>query len=101
MSAILFGSISSLADTSEIQREAFNAAFAEHGLVWRWDRDDYRSQLRSNGGADRLPQFAPAPLAGGGPPARRTPKLRRFPARVRHGAPAPARRHKNNRRARS
>jgi hypothetical protein len=37
---ILFGSISTVADTSELQREAFNAAFAEHGLDWRWDPDD-------------------------------------------------------------
>ena len=28
MAAILFGSISSVADTSELQRESFNAAFA-------------------------------------------------------------------------
>ena len=40
MPAILFGSISTVADTSELQREAFNQAFAEHGLDWRWDRDD-------------------------------------------------------------
>lgn len=58
MSALLFGSISSLADTSELQREAFNAAFAEHGLDWRWDRDDYRSQLQGSGGRDRIAEFA-------------------------------------------
>lgn len=58
MSALLFGSISSLADTSELQREAFNAAFAEHGLDWRWDRDDYRRQLQGSGGRGRIAEFA-------------------------------------------
>lgn len=32
MPAILLRSISTLADTSELQRQAFNQAFAQHGL---------------------------------------------------------------------
>ena len=36
MSAILFGSISTIADTSELQRQAFNQAFKAHGLDWDW-----------------------------------------------------------------
>ncbi|MCW2818634.1 MAG: haloacid dehalogenase [Marmoricola sp.] len=58
MSAILFGSISTIADTSELQRESFNEAFAQHGLDWRWDRDDYRTMLASSGGRDRIAEFA-------------------------------------------
>lgn len=58
MTAILFGSISTLADTSELQRTAFNEAFAQHGLDWRWDRDDYRAMLDSNGGAARIVEYA-------------------------------------------
>ncbi|GAA4789872.1 HAD family phosphatase [Actinomycetospora chlora] len=58
MRALLFGSISSVADTSEIQREAFNGAFAEHGLDWRWDRDDYRSRLDKAGGQERIAEEA-------------------------------------------
>lgn len=58
MPAILFGSISTVADTSELQREAFNRAFAEHGLDWNWDRDDYAAMLGSNGGADRIAEYA-------------------------------------------
>ncbi|GAB2929672.1 HAD family hydrolase [Rhodococcus aerolatus] len=54
MSAILFGSISTLSDTSEMQRSAFNAAFAEAGLDWRWEQDEYRSLLTGNGGARRI-----------------------------------------------
>ena len=58
MTAILFGSISTLADTSELQREAFNRAFVEHGLDWRWDRAEYAGLLESNGGSDRVSEYA-------------------------------------------
>ena len=58
MSAILFGSISTIADTSELQREAFNEAFAEHGLDWHWDRDKYLSMLEHSGGANRIADYA-------------------------------------------
>lgn len=58
MSAILFGSISTLADTSELQRRAFNEAFIAHGLDWEWSRDDYVSMLGSNGGAQRVADYA-------------------------------------------
>jgi HAD superfamily hydrolase (TIGR01509 family) len=58
MSAILFGSISTLADTSELQRRAFNEAFASHGLDWDWSRDDYTAMLGSNGGAQRVADYA-------------------------------------------
>ncbi|WP_045823025.1 HAD family hydrolase [Williamsia herbipolensis] len=60
MPAILFGSISTLADTSELQRQAFNQAFAEHDLDWTWTRDDYIGMLGSNGGADRIAEYASA-----------------------------------------
>jgi HAD superfamily hydrolase (TIGR01509 family) len=58
MSAILFGSISTLADTSELQRQAFNQAFEAHDLHWNWSREDYRSMLGSNGGAARIAEYA-------------------------------------------
>lgn len=58
MSAVLFGSISTLADTSELQREAFNQAFEAHGLDWRWDRDAYVALLERSGGADRIAAYA-------------------------------------------
>ncbi len=60
MTALLFGSISTLADTSEIQRDAFNKAFAEHGLDWRWDQEEYAGLLDSNGGRDRVAAYAEA-----------------------------------------
>jgi HAD superfamily hydrolase (TIGR01509 family) len=58
MSALLLGSISTVADTSELQRQAFNEAFEAHGLDWRWDRDDYRAMLTTSGGQDRIAGYA-------------------------------------------
>jgi len=58
MTALLLGSISTLADTSEIQRDAFNQAFTQHGLDWSWDQAEYRSLLSSNGGQDRITAYA-------------------------------------------
>ena len=60
MPALLLGSISTIADTSELQRRAFNQAFAAHGLDWDWDQDQYRAMLTSNGGEDRIAAFARA-----------------------------------------
>ncbi len=58
MPALLFGSISTIADTSELQRQAFNDAFREHGLDWTWDQDEYRALLESSGGQDRVAEYA-------------------------------------------
>jgi HAD superfamily hydrolase (TIGR01509 family) len=58
MPALLLGSISTLADTSELQRQAFNEAFAAHGLDWRWDPDQYRSLLSGSGGQARIAGYA-------------------------------------------
>jgi HAD superfamily hydrolase (TIGR01509 family) len=60
MSAVFFGSISTIADTSELQRQAFNEAFAAQGLDWSWDRDEYREQLKGSGGALRIAEYAKA-----------------------------------------
>ena len=49
MSAILFGSISTLVDTSELQRRAFNESFEAYGLDWQWSQVDYAAMLGSNG----------------------------------------------------
>ncbi len=58
MNSILFGSIGTIVDTSEIQRQAFNQAFEEHGLGWQWERDDYVSMLDTSGGRDRIAEYA-------------------------------------------
>ncbi|GFE65675.1 HAD-IA family hydrolase [Litoreibacter roseus] len=58
--ALFFGAIGTLVETSEIQRQAFNAAFAEAGLDWDWDRDTYRDMLQKPGGRQRIADFADA-----------------------------------------
>lgn len=58
MPAILFGSISTLVDSSELQRRAFNEAFEAHGLDWQWSQPDYIAMLDSNGGAQRIADYA-------------------------------------------
>jgi HAD superfamily hydrolase (TIGR01509 family) len=58
MPAILFGSIGTIAETSELQRQAFNAAFKHHGLDWFWQRDAYREMLIYSGGEQRISAWA-------------------------------------------
>jgi len=54
LSAILFGSIGAIAETSDIQRRAYNAALKSHGVDWQWDEDTYRELIEFSGGKDRL-----------------------------------------------
>lgn len=56
--AILFGAVGTLTETSELQRQAFNAAFAEAGLSWVWERDAYIEMLHTPGGQRRIELFA-------------------------------------------
>ncbi len=58
VNALLFGSIGVIAETSNLQREAFNAAFEEAGLDWHWETDEYRRMLQSSGGRDRIANYA-------------------------------------------
>lgn len=57
-SALFFGSIGTLADTSEMQRQSFNAAFRDAGLSWEWDRGVYRELLAAPGGVARIARYA-------------------------------------------
>ena len=58
MKAILFGSIGTLIETSNIQRESFNQAFKEIGLDWYWDQESYKQLLKKSGGTKRIEDFA-------------------------------------------
>lgn len=60
MPALLFGSIGTLAETSWLQREAYNEAFAEAGLDWHWGEEEYKRMLTDSGGRDRLRDHAEA-----------------------------------------
>lgn len=54
MRAIFLGSIGVLAETSDVQRRAYNAAFERVGLDWTWDRKTYSTLLEFSGGKARL-----------------------------------------------
>ena len=56
--AILFGSIGTLIETSELQRNAFNQAFSENGLDWNWNPAQYQDLLKKSGGRQRIEDFA-------------------------------------------
>lgn len=56
--AILFGSIGSIVETSELQRDAFNRAFREANLDWEWTPDAYRQLLAKSGGRQRIADYA-------------------------------------------
>lgn len=58
MKALLFGSIGVIVDASHLQLEAWNTAFAEAGLDWRWERSVYEPMLAQAGGQDRLRRYA-------------------------------------------
>ena len=56
--AIFFGSIGTLAETSDLQRRAFNQAFAEAKLDWHWDVELYKKLLKKSGGRSRIQDYA-------------------------------------------
>ena len=56
--ALLFGSIGSIVETSEIQRRSFNEAFKQYGLDWNWNKHEYLSLLNKSGGKDRISRYA-------------------------------------------
>lgn len=58
--ALLFGSIGTLVESSDIQRRAYNAALAEAGLPWVWDRETYAELLTQAGGKERLAMLVAA-----------------------------------------
>jgi Predicted phosphatase/phosphohexomutase len=56
--ALLFGSIGSIVETSEIQRKSFNKAFKQYGLDWNWTKLEYQNLLSKSGGKDRISRYA-------------------------------------------
>jgi HAD superfamily hydrolase (TIGR01509 family) len=51
---LIFDVDGTLAETEEVHRLAFNAAFEELRIPWAWDRPRYRDLLRVTGGKERL-----------------------------------------------
>jgi beta-phosphoglucomutase-like phosphatase (HAD superfamily) len=57
LKALFFDLDGTLAETEELHREAFNRAFAEAGLPFRWDRALYGELLWTTGGKERIAAF--------------------------------------------
>lgn len=57
LKAILFGGIGSLVESSELQRQAFNQAFAEARVPWEWQEKAYRALLAVVGGQNRIRHY--------------------------------------------
>jgi HAD superfamily hydrolase (TIGR01509 family) len=55
--ALIFDVDGTLAETEELHRRAFNLAFAQAGLDWRWDRALYGRLLDVTGGKERIRHF--------------------------------------------
>jgi len=56
--ALLFGSIGTIVETSEIQRRSFNSAFKIAGIKWNWTKEIYRNLLNKSGGEERILRYA-------------------------------------------
>ncbi|WP_299962194.1 HAD-IA family hydrolase [uncultured Roseobacter sp.] len=56
--AIFLGAIGTVVDTSDLQRQAFNAAFERAGLDWSWDWPVYEKLLAVVGGKNRIAAYA-------------------------------------------
>ncbi len=56
--ALLFGSIGTIVETSDIQRKSFNQAFKQSNLNWVWTKKEYKNLLNKSGGKDRISKYA-------------------------------------------
>lgn len=54
LQALIFDVDGTIADTEEVHRQAFNAAFLAMDLGWNWSADDYMKLLKVSGGPERL-----------------------------------------------
>ena len=56
--AVLFGSIGTIVETSDLQRKAFNQTFKKNDLDWIWTKKIYKILLNKSGGKDRILNYA-------------------------------------------
>jgi len=57
LDALIFDVDGTLADTEEVHRQAFNAAFLAHRLAWDWSPPLYGELLRVTGGKERIGRY--------------------------------------------
>ncbi len=63
LEALIFDVDGTLAETEDIHRQCFNAAFAGAGLDWHWSPEAYARLLQVTGGKERIRRYADG-LAG-------------------------------------
>lgn len=87
--ALFFGAIGTLSETSDLQRRAYNRAFAEADVDWVWDAESYRRMLQQPGGKARLRRYADAAGDKVDVDALHTSKMRHFAGLVMQEGIAP------------
>lgn len=60
LKAVIFGAIGSIAEVADLERQAFNAAFKQAGLDWKWSAIAYKEFLKTDGGKARIRAFRDA-----------------------------------------
>lgn len=60
LKAIIFGSIGTVAEVADLQRQAYNAAFKHAELDWKWSAIAYMELLKTNDGKERIRAFRDA-----------------------------------------
>lgn len=84
---VLFDVDGTIAETEgPVHLTAFNRAFADAGLAWRWRRDDYQRLLKTAGGYERLLRHAQETGMDVGDDALRASLRRLHHAKNRHAA---------------
>ena len=58
LKAVLFGSIGTIAETSELQRQSYNLAFKRLEIECYWNVANYCEMLKVPGGKERIKKFA-------------------------------------------
>jgi hypothetical protein len=78
LKAIIFGDIGTIAEVADLERQAYNAAFKQAGLDWKWSAIAYKELLKTDGGEERIRAFRDAVPAS--PSSSAKPNSARAPA---------------------
>jgi HAD superfamily hydrolase (TIGR01509 family) len=60
LKAVIFGAIGTVAEVADLERQAYNAAFKQAGLDWKWSAVAYKEFLKTDGGKARIRAFRDA-----------------------------------------
>lgn len=60
LKAVIFGAIGTVAEVADLERQAYNAAFKQAGLDWKWSAIAYKELLKTEGGEPRIRAFRDA-----------------------------------------